>query len=83
MAKASRIRRMSAEDFADFCADASAKDVQTAIETGSEWDGRAFISAAASNTDPNVLWVLLRETREKEINLVKPHTTKVECFQPS
>ena len=70
MAKASRMRRMNAEDFADFCASASAKDVQSAIEAGAAWDGRAFISAAASNTDPNVLWVLLREAREKEINLI-------------
>ncbi|MBQ2617560.1 MAG: ankyrin repeat domain-containing protein [Synergistaceae bacterium] len=70
MAKVSRMRRMNAEDFADFCANASVKDIQKAIEAGSEWDGRAFISAAASNTDPNVLWLLLREAREKEINLI-------------
>lgn len=70
MAKAQRVRRMKADEFADFCLHAPANDVQKAIDTGSEWDWRAFISAASSNTDPNVIWVLLREARKSEINLL-------------
>ncbi len=70
MAKTLRVRRMNADDFASFCASASAKDVQAAINAGSEWDSRAFISAASSNTDPNVIWVLLKEARKSEINLI-------------
>ena len=65
-----RSRRMSKEDFANFCASASAKEVQQALEAGAEWDGRAFISAASSNTDPNVIWELLKEAREAEINII-------------
>ena len=61
---------MSADDFAKLCATASAKDVQAALDDGAEWDSRAFISAATSNTDPNVIWVLLRIAREAEINLL-------------
>ena len=61
---------MNADNFAEFCLNAPAKDVQGAIDAGSEWDSRAFISAASSNTDPNVIWVLLREARKSEVNLI-------------
>ncbi len=70
MAKAQRVRRMKADEFSEYCANASANDVQKAIDTGSEWDYRAFISAAKSNTDSNVIWVLLREARKSGINLL-------------
>ena len=68
--KTKRIKPMDAENFANFCANASAKDVQHEIEAGAEWDGIAFISAATSNTDPNVIWVLLRAARDSGINLL-------------
>ena len=70
MEKTKKVRRMNADDFAIFCSNATAKEVQSAIDAGSEWDSRAFISAASSNTDPNVIWVLLREARKSEVNLI-------------
>ena len=68
--KSKRIKPMDAEQFASFCANATARDVQHEIESGAEWDGRAFISAATSNTDPNVIWALLRAARDTGINLL-------------
>lgn len=68
--KSKRIKPMDAEQFASFCANATARDVQHEIEAGAEWDGRAFISAATSNTDPNVIWALLRAARDTGINLL-------------
>ncbi|MBR1657888.1 MAG: ankyrin repeat domain-containing protein [Synergistaceae bacterium] len=65
-----RVRRMSAEDFADFCSKASAKDIQEALNVGAEWDERAFFSAASSNTDPRVIWILLNEARKSSVNLI-------------
>lgn len=70
MFKSRRIKPMSADEFARLCATASAEEVQAAIDDGAEWDSRAFLSAAASNNDPNVLWILLREARAAEINLL-------------
>ena len=70
MAKALKIRRMKADDFADFCLTASAKEVQSALDIGSDWDSRAFIYAASVNTDPNVIWVLLREASESGVKLI-------------
>ena len=70
MEKTKKVRRMNADDFAIFCSNATAKEVQSAIEAGSEWDSRAFISAASSNTDPNVIWVLLRIANEAGITLI-------------
>lgn len=70
MFRSKRIKPMSAEDFAALCVSASARDIQAALDDGAEWDSRAFISAATSNTDPNVIWVLLRAARESDINLL-------------
>ena len=61
---------MNADDFADFCLTASAKEVQSALDIGSGWDSRAFIYAASANTDPNVIWVLLREASESGVKLI-------------
>ena len=61
---------MNADDFADFCMTASAKDVQAALDAGSEWDGRALLFAASANTDPNVIWVILREATEAGVKLI-------------
>ena len=70
MAKPQRVRRMNADDFADFCLSATAREVQSALEAGSDWDGRALIYAASSNTDPNVIWAILREASESGVRLI-------------
>ena len=70
MPKAQRVRRMNADDFADYCLSATAREVQRALEAGSEWDSRALIYAASTNTDPNVIWVLLRVASESGVKLI-------------
>ena len=70
MAKDSRFRRMTPEDFAAFCASATVNEIQDAFKAGVEWDARAFISAAASNTDPRVIWLILKQAREAGINII-------------
>ncbi|MBQ6972873.1 MAG: ankyrin repeat domain-containing protein [Synergistaceae bacterium] len=70
MSRRRRIKPMDAEEFAALCASASARDIQADLEDGAEWDSRAFISAAQSNTDANVIWVLLRQARKDEVNLL-------------
>ena len=76
MFKSRRIKPMSADDFAKLCATASAEEVQAALDDGAEWNSRAFLSAAASNTEPRVLWILLREARAAEINLLGARSPK-------
>ena len=61
---------MNADDFADYCLNATAREVQRALEAGADWDSRALIYAASTNTDPNVIWAILREARESGVNLI-------------
>ncbi len=61
---------MNADDFADYCLNATAREVQRALKAGAEWDSRAFLYAASANTDPNVIWVLLREASESGVRLI-------------